>query len=96
MDYSYDLSKLNAPSGWKVTNVTTESIILNVFGPLKKAPVLCLQQHSQICLVNGSNTLNYGSILHNLIVENDLVIADFIGEPNFQIVQNFSKNYCLK
>lgn len=79
-NYLYDLSSLNREQGWKVSNFTNGNFLVNICGPLKTKDSKCTSQYSQACFYNKETSLNYGSILETLYVEDNMVVAKFIGK----------------
>lgn len=79
-NYLYDLSSLNKMQGWKVGNITNGNLFINICGPLKRNVAKCTTVYSQACYYDKTTALNYGSMLGELLVKNDVVVAKFIGK----------------
>ncbi|KAK5650966.1 hypothetical protein RI129_001995 [Pyrocoelia pectoralis] len=76
-NFLYDLRNLYRANGWYVKNVTDATININMCGPLYVSDSTneCAQQHSQVCLSNGTK-VNLGTIQKKIEVsQHDTIIT---------------------
>lgn len=78
-NFLYDLRNLHRANGWSVRNVIDATININMCGPLHipDSTNECAQQHSQVCLSNGTK-VNLGTIHDKIeVTQHDSIITSF-------------------